>query len=96
MKLTENAKDAFLDYLRNNNKASIEIGVLRLHWQSYPKEYINALIIDWFDSIPYRANQTYWEYLFYYEYTRTNFLDYKKAVEKAIEKANELYNLENK
>ena len=51
MILNGKALESFLDYLRNNKKASIEIGVLRLHWQEYPKEYLNALIINWFDSI---------------------------------------------
>jgi hypothetical protein len=50
MILTDKCKEEFIDYLRNNKKASMEIGVLRLHWQEYPKEYLNALIIEFFDS----------------------------------------------
>lgn len=51
MKLTGKCKEEFLDYLSENKKASIQVGVLRIHWPEYPKVYLNALIIEFFDSV---------------------------------------------
>jgi len=103
MKLTDKAKEDFLDYLRNNKKASLEIGVLRLHWQEYPKEYLNALIIEWLDSVQLQITIFCFDlnkysinilkqgrYMYNIEKTYKN---RNEATEYSIEKANEIYNL---
>lgn len=51
MELTGKCKEAFLDYLAKTNQDSIKKGIVRMHWQEYPEKYLNALIIDFFDSV---------------------------------------------
>lgn len=59
---------------------------LKIYYSQSPKSVQNALIIEWFDSVKL------WEDVFYKEYRKTNFQDYKKATGQAIIKANEIYN----
>lgn len=88
MKLTGKAQEDFDLWFFERNTPIKE-------YKNYPnlsETCKNALIVEWFDTIPYRMNQSMWEYLFYFEYRATLFKDYKKATNAAIEKANELYN----
>lgn len=84
MKLTGKALEDFVKWKSNNkNISTIEIIDFR-HLSSVSK---NALIIDWFQSV------NIWEDIFYKSYRSTGFKFYKVAVNQAIEKANEIYNL---
>jgi len=105
MKLTGKCLEDFFDYLRKNNKASIEIGVLIMHWQEYPKEYLNALIIEFFDSVgiyinisaipfskDFRVEIRAIDNSFLSSCGYEAFETRQKATNAAIEKANYLYN----
>lgn len=97
MKLTGKCKEKFLDYLRDNKKSSIELGFLKLHWQAYPEKYLNALIIEFFDSVGIYIKITDYDGEDYW--CEINGLGYSilkptrtEATNAAIEKANKLYN----
>ena len=78
MILTGKAKE---DFIKWNGDKDFE---MMLPFE-YPT-YLNALIIEWFDSIGI------WEDLFYREYRATKFQDYKRAITQATIKANKIYN----
>jgi len=88
MKLNGKALESFLDYLRNNKKASIEIGVLRLHWQEYPKCYLNALIIEWFSTLELEGKNFYNKVFDFYYQQRLDSMTINDIHKQAIEKAN--------
>jgi len=97
MKLTGKCKIAFLNYYWENKIKPLKMTIckredLEAFFDTISEVFQNALIIEFFDSIKYIANQSYWEWWFYQEYKRTRFLDYKKATNAAIEKANILFN----
>lgn len=92
MILTDKAKETFIDYLRNNKKASIEIGVLRLHWQEYPKDYLNVLIIEWFSTLQYKGKNFYNKVFDFYYQQRLDTMTINDIHKQAIEKANEIFN----
>lgn len=109
MELTGKCKEAFLDYLAKTNQDSIEKGIVRMHWQEYPEKYLNALIIDFFDSVNINIHiditSSYYLYKIYVE--SLNYPDYEEkfhhgtnegrkiAQTEAIKKANEIYNQNN-
>ncbi|QES93138.1 hypothetical protein F0358_10675 [Empedobacter brevis] len=86
MELTGKAKEDFEFWLFNRN---------------HPEEYynrelisktcLNALIIEWFDSVDYLENTSLWEYCFEHEYSN-KLGTYKFIIEQAIIKANDIYN----
>lgn len=51
---------------------------------------LNALIIEWFDSVEYDKISSLWDYCFYGFYRGLR--DYTQATEQAIKKANDIYN----
>jgi len=105
MKLTGKCKESFLDYLSKNKKLSIQVGVLRIHWPEYPKEYLNSLTIDFFDSVGIYVtilpciDKTFDSYITMNE-KRTEVCQFQenrtKATNAAITAANEIFNLNNK
>lgn len=59
----------------------------------YSEELIqNALIIEWFDSLEYKENNTLWNHCFSICYWHRGMKEYKEATKQAIIKANEIYN----
>ena len=84
MILTGKAKKDFSKFYIDNNYD------LTINFKNLPEIYQNALIIEWFDSIPYE-NSTFWEYCFEYEYSNS-IKSFKEITIKAIKKANEIYN----
>ena len=86
MILTGRAKQNFYKYLNIEDYKLFDY--VR---KKYANEIVlNALIIEWFDSIPYE-NSTFWEYCFEYEYSNS-IKSFKEITIKAIKKANEIYN----
>ena len=90
MKLTGKAKEKFLEYVLKNygyDKTAI----------SYcPEIYLNAIIIEFFDSVGLFFSINYEDKVFD-TYINTLWVDTnqptrKQATEKAIERANEIYN----
>ena len=91
MILTEKAKEDFYKFLIKNyplNENEIEKWFMSLY-----NEFKNALIIKWFDSIKYNEIWSLWDYSFKKIFYSNNNLSILQIQEKAIKKANEIYNL---
>lgn len=90
MKLTGKCKTIFLEYYKQKYSY---LGNSKYNSQDDFDIYlkcnnilITTLIIEFFDSVGIFEN------IFYYEYRKTKFQDYKEAINKSIIKANEIYN----
>ena len=91
MILTEKAKEDFYKFLIKNyplNENEIEKWFMSLY-----NEFKNAIIIKWFDSIKYNEIWSLWDYSFKKIFYSNNNLSILQIQEKAIKKANEIYNL---
>lgn len=83
MKLTNQSLDAFGDQCKYNYDEFMEL----------PESCQNALIIDWFDSVGHIGDETIIQILINELIANRSFLE---ATNAAIEKANEIFNLNNK
>ena len=94
MILTGKTKEDFILWLNNQPVAPYEVML-----DDIPKCYLNALIIEWFDSVGIYITSDYFELNkgFYSEVLDSNFAIVKptrqEALIEAIKKANEIYNL---
>jgi len=87
MKLTEKCKEDFLKYLGSDRRIELNL----------PEVYLNALIIDFFDSVNIRIGiDPYYDMQGTYRACVREFgfqsMYRNVAINNAIEKANELYN----
>ena len=99
MILTEKAKEDFLEYYNNH---SIKYLLSWTDFDDLPLVVKNALIIEWFDSVGIYINieNLYYQSWWYYKvkqcpdtYEQVIMQNTRQdAIEKAIEKANEIYN----
>ena len=93
MILNGKAKKDFILWLNNQPVAHYEVML-----DDIPKCYLNALIIEWFDSVGIYITSDYFELNkgFYSEILDSNFAIVKptrqEALTEAIKKANEIYN----
>lgn len=93
MILNGKAKKDFILWLNNQPVAPYEVML-----DDIPKCYLNALIIEWFDSVGIYITSDYFELNkgFYSEILDSNFAIVKptrqEALTEAIKKANEIYN----
>jgi len=100
MILTDKCLKDFLEYLKNycceyeesNRGVFLWFGNETDLLHKDCKLFLNALIIEFFDTSELLKGFNLFENIFYREYRSTDFKDRKKATEKAIEKANEIYN----
>ena len=107
MVLTGKAKEDFENYVLNKNlghDSEVLISVynqetLFIDYKDVKKTLLNALIIEWFDSVGIYITSDYFELNkgFYSEILDSNFEIIKptrqEALTEAIKKANEYYNL---
>lgn len=84
MILTGKAKEDFILWCENNSISYVEVLSV--------ESYLNALIIEFFDSIKYSENTSLWEYCFSNAYWNRGMREYMESIEQAIKKANENYN----
>ena len=106
MILTGKAKEDFENYVLNENlrhDSEVLISVynqetLFIDYKDVKKTLLNALIIEWFDSVGIYITSDYFELNkgFYSEILNENFAIVKptrqEALTEAIKKANEIYN----
>ena len=106
MLLTNKAKEDFENYVLNKNlghDSEVLISVynqetLFIDYKDVKKTLLNALIIEWFDSVGIYITSDYFELNkgFYSEILNENFEIVKptrqEALTEAIKKANEIYN----
>ena len=106
MILTGKAKEDFENYVLNENlghDSEVLISVynqetLFIDYKDVKKPLLNALIIEWFDSVGIYITSDYFELNkgFYSEILESNFEIIKptrqEALAEAIKKANEIYN----
>ena len=106
MLLTNKAKEDFENYVLNKNlghDSEVLISVynqetLFIDYKDVKKTLLNALIIEWFDSVKIHITSDYFELNkgFYSEILDNNFAIVKptrqEALIEAIKKANEIYN----
>ena len=106
MILTGKAKEDFENYVLNENlrhDSEVLISIynqetLFIDYKDVKKPLLNALIIEWFDSIGIYITSDYFELNkgFYSEILNENFAivkpTRKEALTEAIKKANEIYN----
>ena len=106
MLLTNKAKEDFENYVLNKNlghDSEVLISVynqetLFIDYKDVKKTLLNALIIEWFDSVVIYITSDYFELNkgFYSEILDSNFAIVKptrqEALTEAIKKANEIYN----
>ena len=106
MLLTNKAKEDFENYVLNKNlghDSEVLISVynqetLFIDYKDVKKTLLNALIIEWFDSVGIYITSDYLEVnrVFYSEILNENFEIVKpnrqEALTEAIKKANEIYN----
>ncbi len=98
------AKEDFENYVLNKNlghDSEVLISVynqetLFIDYKDVKKTLLNALIIEWFDSVgiyinALRYNKQWWKAIAEYEYARI-FNSRQEALTKAIKKANKIYN----
>ena len=109
MILTGKAKEDFENYILNENlrhDSEVLISVynqetLFIDYKDVKKPLLNALIIEWFDSVGIIITSDYFELNkgFYSEILESNFEIIKptrqEALAEAIKKANEIYNNKN-
>ena len=109
MLLTNKAKEDFENYVLNKNlghDSEVLISVynqetLFIDYKDVKKPLLNALIIEWFDSVGIYITSDYFELNkgFYSEILNENFEIIKptrqEALAEAIKKANEIYNNKN-
>ena len=109
MILTGKAKEDFENYILNENlrhDSEVLISVynqetLFIDYKDVKKPLLNALIIEWFDSVGIIITSDYFELNkgFYSEILESNFEIIKptrqEALTEAIKKANEIYNNKN-
>ena len=109
MILTGKAKEDFENYILNENlrhNSEVLISVynqetLFIDYKDVKKPLLNALIIEWFDSVGIYITSDYFELNkgFYSEILESNFEIIKptrqEALTEAIKKANEIYNNKN-
>ena len=109
MILTEKTKEDFENYVLNKNlghDSEVLISVynqetLFIDYKDVKKPLLNALIIEWFDSVGIYITSDYFELNkgFYSEILESNFEITKptrqEALAEAIKKANEIYNNKN-
>ena len=109
MLLTNKAKEDFENYVLNKNlghDSEVLISVynqetLFIDYKDVKKPLLNALIIEWFDSVGIYITSDYFELNkgFYSEILNENFAIVKptrqEALTEAIKKANEIYNNKN-
>ena len=109
MILTGKAKEDFENYVLNKNlghDSEVLISVynqesLFINYNNVKETLLNALIIEWFDSIGIIITSDYFELNkgFYSEILESNFEIIKptrqEALAEAIKKANEIYNNKN-
>ena len=109
MILTGKAKEDFENYILNENlrhNSEVLISVynqetLFIDYKDVKKPLLNALIIEWFDSVGIYITSDYFELNkgFYSEILESNFEIIKptrqEALAEAIKKANEIYNNKN-
>ena len=107
MILTGKAKEDFENYVLNENlrhDSEVLISIynqetLFIDYKDVKKTLLNALIIEWFDSVGIYITSDYFELNkgFYSEILNENFAIVKptrqEALTEAIKKANEYYNL---
>ena len=99
MILTGKAKEDFIEYYNNH---SIKYLLSWTYFDDLPLVVKNALIIEWFDSVGIYINieNLYYQSWWYYKvkqcpdtYEQVIMQNTRqKAIEKAIKKANEIYN----
>ena len=108
-KLTGKAKEDFENYVLNKNlghDSEVLISVynqetLFINYNNIKETLLNALIIEWFDSVGIIITSDYFELNkgFYSEILESNFEIIKptrqEALAEAIKKANEIYNNKN-
>ena len=109
MILTGKAKEDFENYVLNKelgNDSEVLISVynqetLFINYNNVKETLLNALIIEWFDSVGIIITSDYFELNkgFYSEILESNFEIIKptrqEALAEAIKKANEIYNNKN-
>ena len=109
MILTGKAKEDFENYVLNKNlghDSEVLISVynqesLFINYNNVKETLLNALIIEWFDSVGIIITSDYFELNkgFYSEILESNFEiikpTRKEALTEAIKKANEIYNNKN-
>ena len=109
MILTEKTKEDFENYVLNENlrhDSEVLISVynqesLFINYNNVKETLLNALIIEWFDSVGIIITSDYFELNkgFYSEILESNFEIIKptrqEALAEAIKKANEIYNNKN-
>ncbi|WP_353166404.1 hypothetical protein [Empedobacter brevis] len=86
MELTGKAKEEFIKW------ASYKYGEDEKDLKLRYKIYVNALIIEWFDSVEHNKISSLWDYCFFDCYWNRGLREYKQATEQAIIKANQIYN----
>lgn len=87
MILTGKCKEKFLEWLKLN----YPLGAETLEWSDIRALFLNALIIEFFDSIKYNKISSLWDYCFFDCYWNRGLREYKQATIQAIKKANDIY-----
>jgi hypothetical protein len=100
MKLTGKCKEEFLEYYWENYIKSIGIVGAKFETEEFFNSLYptlkNALIIEFFESIQYKGNRLFSFCFNFLNEHRIELQSFKEVCEQAIEKANEIFNLNNK